>query len=54
MLATAARLLQDERAIRRGIRGPTPDEEAQLRAREQALKAEAKRLGCRLPAVFSG
>jgi hypothetical protein len=54
VLATAARLMQDERATRRGIRAPTPDEEAQLRAREQALKAEAKRLGCRLPAAFSG
>jgi hypothetical protein len=50
LLAKAAKLLQDERATMRGIAGPTPAEEARLRAREQALRDEARRLGCRLPA----
>jgi len=50
LLAKAARLNQDFRATMTGIRGPTPEEEAKLRARGQALVVEARRLGCRLPA----
>lgn len=51
--AKALRLAQDARATMRGIRGPTPEEEAKLRAREQALRAEARRLGCPVPPALS-
>ena len=48
--AKALRLAQDARATMRGIAGPTPEDEARLRARGQALRAEARRLGCPVPA----
>ncbi len=51
--AKALRLAQDARATMRGIRAPTPEEEARLRAREQALRAETRRLGCPVPPAQS-
>ena len=50
LAAKAVRLAQDARATMRGIAGPTPEDEARLRARGQALRAEARRLGCPVPA----
>lgn len=49
LAAKAVRLAQDARATMRGIAGPTPEDEAKLRAREQALRADARRLGCPVP-----
>lgn len=37
----------------RGIRAPTPEEEAELEARRQALLAEANELGCPVPPGLS-
>jgi len=34
----------------RGIVAPTPEDEAKLRARGLALRAEARQLGCPVPA----
>ncbi len=49
LAAKALRLAQDARATMRGIAGPSPEAEAQLRARGQALRSEARRLGCPVP-----
>lgn len=53
LAAKAVRLAQDARATMRGIAGPTPEDEAKLRAREQALRAEARRRGCPVPPGLS-
>jgi len=50
LAAKAVRLAQDARATMRGIVGPSAEDEAKLRARGQALRAEARRLGCPVPA----
>jgi len=53
LAAKALRLAQDSRATMRGIAGPSPEDEAKLRAREQALRTEARRLGCPVPPALS-
>lgn len=53
LAAKAAGLAGDFRATMRGITGPTPEDEAKLRAREQGLRAEARRLGCPVPPGLS-
>ena len=53
LAAKASRLAQDARATMRGIAGPAPGDEAKLRARERALRAEARRLGCPVPPGLS-
>ncbi len=53
LAAKALRLAQDARGTMRGIRRPTPEEEATLRAREQALRAEARQRGCPVPPGLS-
>lgn len=53
LAAKAVRLAEDARATMRGIVGPRPEDEAKLRAREQALRAEARRLGCPVPRGLS-
>jgi len=49
LAAKAIRLAQDVRGTMRGIRPPTPEEEAKLRERELALRDEARLLGCPVP-----
>ena len=51
--ARALELARDARATMRGIRAPTPEEEAELEARRQALLAEANELGCPVPPGLS-
>ncbi len=53
LAAKALRLAQEARGTMRGIAGPTPEDEARLRARERALRAEARRLGCPVPPGLS-
>ncbi len=50
LAAKALQLARDARATMRGIVAPTPEDEAKLRARGLALRAEARRLGCPVPA----
>jgi excisionase family DNA binding protein len=49
LAAKAVQLVKDYRATMRGIAGPTREDEAKLRARELALRAEARSLGCPVP-----
>ncbi len=49
LAAEGLRLARDARGTMRGIRAPTPQEMAALRAREQALRSEARRRGCPVP-----
>lgn len=53
LAARALQLARDARATMRGVRAPTPEEEAELEARRQALLAEANELGCPVPPGLS-
>ncbi|MDP9020332.1 MAG: hypothetical protein M3N25_05965 [Actinomycetota bacterium] len=53
LAAEARQLAQDARGTMRGIAGPSPEDEAELQARGEALLAEARRLGCPVPPGLS-
>lgn len=53
LAAKARQLAQDARGTMRGIAGPSPEDEAELQARGEALLAEARRLGCPVPPGLS-